>query len=172
MKLLGVTNGEKIIASVARHDYISCDGMMADGGQLFIGDNTGYNRFSGGEIIWFQVEQNLAELYNDWHESCRGKPRKYGTWQNKEVKILSTKESPDIRSFEWKAENAIWGTRGKDGFQPLTYVMFGDCSVEHLKNIKILLELRGANELLVIVDYWLNKKCKEEYDHLDSNSSS
>lgn len=172
MKLLGITNGEKIVASVARHDYISCDGLMADGGQLFIGNNTGYNRFSSGKIIWVEVSQNFAELYNDWRESCRGKKRKYGIWNKEEVKILSLEEHPDIQSFEWKAENAIWGTRGINGDQPLKYVMIKDCSIEHLENIRDFLGSHGENDLIKIIDFWLSQKCKERYDHLDSRTSA
>lgn len=37
--------------------------------------------------------------------------------------------------FDLKKECLVWGTRGKDGKQPLKWVRFVDCDDEHLKNI-------------------------------------
>lgn len=175
MKLLGVSNGEKVIASVARYDYVALgegdQSIMMDGGILNLTDNGGCFRYRG-KLTWLEVPQNLAELYNDWRESRRGKYRQYGIWNIEDIKILREDEAPDTSSFEWKAENAIWGTLGINGDQPLKYVMLKDCSVEHLKNIKTLCEAHRANGVIEIVDYFLNKKCKERYDHLDSRTQA
>lgn len=163
MKLLGFTNGQQIVASVAHYDFVSLgekdDYIMADGGQPNIGDSAGYNR-KHGKRVWFEVPQTFAELYNDWREKHR-KPRKYGVWNLNEVKILTPEEFPDTESFEWQAENAIWGTLGINGDQPISFIMLKDCSCEHLTKIKELCEKRGDSSLLKIVDYWLGKKCKE-----------
>jgi len=160
MKLLGVTNGKQVIASVARYDYNSLgEGVFVDGGQPNIHDNAGYMRW-GGKPIWFEIPQDFAGLFNDWRESRRGQKRQYGIWNIEDVKILCEDEFPNTSSFEWKAENAIWGTCGINGDQPLTYVMLKDCSIEHLENIKILCQGHGANEIIKIVDYFLDKKCK------------
>jgi hypothetical protein len=163
MKLKGFTNGDKIVASIARYDYITFgEGdsyIMADGGQPNIGDSEGYTRF-WGKRIWFEVPQTFAELYNDWRESHRG-PRKYGVWNYNEVKILSPEEVPNTKSFEWQAENATWGTLGINGDQPISFVMLKDCSYEHLTKIRELCERRGEVDLLKIVDFWLGQKCKE-----------
>ena len=76
MKLLGVSNGEKVIASVARYDYVALgegdQSIMMDGGILNLTDNGGCFRYRG-KLTWLEVPQNLAELYNDWRESRRGK---------------------------------------------------------------------------------------------------
>lgn len=163
MKLLGFTNGKQIVASVAHYDYNSLGAgteyIMADGGQPNIGDFAGYIRRSG-KRIWFEVPQTFAELYNDWREKLR-KPRKYGVWNLNEVKILTPEEIPNTESFEWQAENAIWGTLGINGDKPIYFIMLKDCSPEHLAKIKKLCEQREANDLIKKVDYWLNQKCKE-----------
>lgn len=163
MKLKGFTNGDKIVASVARYDYISLgEGdsyIMADGGQPNLGDSEGYSRF-WGKKIWFEVPQTFAELYNDWRKSHR-EPRKYGVWNYNEVKILSPEEVPNTESFEWQAENSIWGTLGINGDKPVSFVMLKDCSCEHLKKIKEMREKKGDNPLFKIVDFWIKQKCKE-----------
>lgn len=163
MKLLGFTNGKQIVASVAGYDYISFgDGenyIMADGGQPNIGDSKGYSRFWGKQI-WFEIPQTFAELYNDWREKLR-EPRKYGVWNYNEVKILTPEEVPNTESFEWQAENAIWGSCGINGDQPISFIMLKDCSPEHLINIKELCEKRENNSLLKIVNFWVSQKCKE-----------
>jgi hypothetical protein len=163
MKLLGFTNGKKIVASVARHDFISLgdknDYIMADGGQPKIGDSAGYNKYYG-RPVWFEIPQTFAELYNDWNQSLN-KLRKYGVWNYNEVKILTPEEIPDTESFEWQAENAIWGTSGINGDQPVSFVMLKDCSPEHLTKIKELCEERGNGSLIKIVNFWLAQKCKE-----------
>lgn len=38
-------------------------------------------------------------------------------------------------SIEQKAEKLIWGTRGKNGDQPLKYVLMKDCETDHLNAI-------------------------------------
>lgn len=161
MKLLGVTNGKQILSSVAHYDCrIFGEGedyIMMDGGVQGLND-FGYNRFSvTGEKIWFEVPQTYAELYNDWNNSLNS-PRKYGIWNLADVKILTSEEYPDVESFEWRAENAIWGTNGLDGKSPTTYVLLKDCEKSHLKKISELLEKRGNKDLKQIVDYWYERK--------------
>lgn len=161
MKLLGVTNGKTVLASVAHYDCRTFgegeDYIMMDGGVQGLND-FGYNRFSvTGEKIWFEVPQNMAELYNDWNNSLNS-PRKYGIWNLADVKILSPEEYPDVESFQWRAENAIWGTNGPNGDQPTTYVLIKDCEKSHLKKISELCEKRGNKELKEIVDYWHDRK--------------
>lgn len=160
MKLLGVTNGKQVLASVAHYDCRAFgegeDYIMHDGGVVGTPEHAGYNR-KWGESIWFEVPQNMAELYNDWNNSLNS-PRKYGIWPIEEVKILLPEEYPDVESFEWQAENAIWGTNGLDGKSPTTYVMLKDCSKEHLAKISEILQNRGNKELKTIVDYWYDSK--------------
>lgn len=160
LKLLGVTNGKQVLASVAHYDCRTFgegeDYIMQDGGALGTPDYAGYNR-KWGRSIWFEVPQNMAELYNDWNNSLNS-PRKYGIWPIEEVKILLPEEYPDVESFEWQAENAIWGTNGLDGKSPTTYVLLKDCEKSHLKKISKLLENKGNKELKTIVDYWHDSK--------------
>lgn len=161
MKLLGITNNKIVLASVAHYDCRAFgegeDYIMMDGGQN-VGESFGYNRFSGkGKKIMFEVPQNMAELYNDWNNSLNS-PRKYGIWNLADVKILTPEEYPDVESFEWWAENAIWGTNGLDGKSPTTYVLIKDCEKSHLKKISELCEKRGNKDLKQIVTYWYDRK--------------
>lgn len=156
MKLLGFHNNKQIIASVARHDCNSFgegdDYILADGGQPNLGDWAGYNR-RWGKVVWFEVPQTMAELYNDWNQSLNS-PRKYGIWNIEDVKILSPEEYPDTESFEWRANNEIWGTNGPNGDEPVKYVLLKDCSKDHLDKISELCKQRGHKKLQEIADYW------------------
>jgi hypothetical protein len=160
MKLLGVTNGKQVLASVSHYDCRTFgegeDYIMHDGGALGTPNHAGYNR-KWGKSIWFEVPQDMAELYNDYNQSLNS-PRKYGIWNLKDVKILSPEEFPDTESFEWKAENEIWGTNGPDGTLPTTYVLLKDCSKEHLQKISKLCGGRGNIELQEITNHWINQK--------------
>lgn len=134
MKLLGVTNGEYVLASMGHYDYNSAEGMMADGGQPGTLNYAGYTRFSG-KTVWFEVPQTFAELYYDYN--CRDREdRLYGLWKVEDVRILAEDEYPDTDSLEYKVENAVWGTRGPKGDQPLKYVHLLDCDVEYLEKIQ------------------------------------
>lgn len=134
MKLIGRTNGKIIVASIARHDYVSEDGLMMDGGQPHSNHYAGYNRYSGeGYNVAFKIPQNFAELYEDYQFNFKN--RKYGVWKLEEVKILTEEEWPKIGSLEEKSKVFCWGTSGPDGTEPLKYVLLKDCSVDHLKNI-------------------------------------
>jgi len=158
MKLRGYTNGKKIVSSIAHYDFRTYgegdDYIMADGGQPGIGDFAGYSRHWGGRI-WFEVPQDHATLYEDWRHNRNN--RLYGIWDFDDVELLAEDDIPDTNSLEWRAENAIWGTRGVNGDQPTTFVMLGECSKEHLENIKILCLERNRSDLVEVVDFWLSK---------------
>lgn len=149
MKLLGVTNGEYVLASMGHYDYRSEEGMMVDGGQPGTQNYAGYTRFNG-KRVWFEVPQNFAELYYDYN--CCNKNRKYGLWKVEDVRILTEDEYPDTESFDYTVENAIWGTRGPNGDQPLKYVHLVDCDIDYLEAIYTY---RGCNddELGKILEY-------------------
>ena len=157
MKLLGVTNGKQVLTSVAHYDCRIVGGegddyIMMDGGVLGI-NCAGYNR-RWGTVVWFEVPQTMADLYNDWKKSH---PRKYGIWNIEDVKILSPEEYPDTTSFEWRANNQIWGTNGLSGKEPTRYVLLKECTKDHLDKISDLCQQRGNKELQEIADYWRNK---------------
>lgn len=158
MKLLGVTNNKQVVASISHYDCRFAgeggDEIFTDGGQIGLQDYAGYTR-NCGKSIWFEVSQTFAELYNDYNQLG---PRKYGVWDLADVKVLDEKDWPDTSSFEWKAENAIWGTNGPNGNLPTHYVMLKDCEFDHLKKIKELLIQRGQKDLEKIVDYWIESK--------------
>ena len=158
MKLLGRKNNSVVIASIGRHDYMGIAGMFVDGGVNGTLQGGGYHRCGGeGETVWFETPQTFAELYNDYKDS-RLSPRKYGIWQLKDVKLLSPEEYPDTESFEWQAENAIWGTNGINGDLPTTYVLLKDCSKDHLEKIAELCKWRNNLSIQKIAEYWLNQK--------------
>lgn len=41
-------------------------------------------------------------------------------------------------TFEEARDALLWGTRGKEGNDPLTYIKLKDCELDHLKNIVVL----------------------------------
>lgn len=139
MKLLAAKNNTHCVFSVGHHDYRSFENLMADGGQPDLHDYGRYNRFSG-KVCWIDLpEVSFGELYNDYQQNGphSSTPRKYGIHKLSEVRILEESEYPDTKSFEWQRDNAIWGTRGKNGDEPLRYVNLVNCDTEHLKNIKM-----------------------------------
>ena len=158
MKLLGVTNNKQVLTSVAHYDCRSCgegeDYIMMDGGVINI-NHAGYNR-RWGKVVWFEIPQTMAELYNDWNNSLHS-PRKYGIWNIEDVKILSPEEYPNTSSFEWQVNNQIWGTNGLNGDEPTRFVLLKDCSKDHLAKISELCKQRGNKRLQDIADYWRNK---------------
>lgn len=134
MKLIGVTDGKKIIASMSHHDYISLGKIMHDGGQPGTHCYAGYNR-SSSEQIYFEVPQTFAELYTDYRLNLDKKDRSYGIWNIENVQVLNSQDFDDVSSFTYKVKQAIWGTRGVDGTDPLKYVHLVDCSTKHLEAI-------------------------------------
>jgi hypothetical protein len=159
MKLLGRKNEKFVVASIAHYDCRFSDDLMMDGGQPHCSDYSGYNRFGGkGDRVWFEVPQNFADLYNDYqfNSTRSGVLRKYGVWKVEDVRIINDDEIPDLGSDEVIFENIVWGTRGKDGKQPLKYVLLKDCDKEHLKAI---LENQNVGETMEkALKYWIDKK--------------
>lgn len=156
MKLVGRTDGKTVIASMASHDYISVktgdDHICVDGGQPGTRQYAGYGRY-WGTPIFFEVPQTFGELYTDYQLNFKS-GRKYGIWDIKDVKVVDEKDWPDVESFEYKVEQAIWGTRGFEGSQPLEYVHLKDCATDHLLNI---LNTQNINEdLILIIKYIIN----------------
>ncbi|MFA5234061.1 MAG: hypothetical protein WC390_06630 [Sulfurimonas sp.] len=144
MKLLGVSNQSVFIASVSHHDYVTYDELMCDGGQPALQQYAGYTRASG-PMIWAEVSQTWEEILNDY---LHNRPRKYGIWQIKDVKLLASDEVPEINSVEWRKSHLLWGTRGKNQDQLLKYVPLVKLTTDHLKAIldtqtQITDELKG-----------------------------
>lgn len=136
MKLLGVTNGKKVIASMSHYDCVFEGDLMADSGQPLTNHYGGYSRFSVGgdkKVVWFEIPQSFADLYNDYQ--FNQKNRKYGIWNIEDVKILDESEYPDTDSIEEKSKNFIWGHRGINQDQPLQYVLLCERPLDHLQNI-------------------------------------
>ena len=51
----------------------------------------------------------------------------------------------------------LWGTRGKDGKQPLTYLPIKDLELDYLKEIKY--NVKGIKILyLFVIEYWIKEK--------------
>lgn len=148
MKILGRANERFFIASAAHYDCRTHDGMMVDGGAKGCHDYAGYNRFGGdGKTCWAEIPITFADFYNDYrlNSTSSRAVRKYGIWPLSEAKILEKEDWPDIESLDWKIENAIWGTRGKNGDEPLKYISLKDAETSHLEAI---LELKYASEYI------------------------
>ncbi len=165
MKLLASIGNKYCVFSVGHHDYVKApDGTMADGGQPGLPGDAGYRR-SSGKMAWVELPGiTFADLINDY-ELSEGS-RRYGVHELGEVSILSEGEIPDFDSFEWKAENATWGSRGKNGKQKLKYSLIKDLEIDHLKNI--LLTQRVSDGLEKIISYWISKK-EDDLKKRDSN---
>jgi hypothetical protein len=150
MKLLGLTDGKKVIASLSNHHCVTCNDMMMDGGQVHTNSYSSYNRFStNGTMVWFEVEQEFDVLWDMWN---RGEFD--GIWDASEVKLL--KKAPKITTA-FCAENYIWGTRGVDGDQRLKWVLLKNCTKDHLQNIlKSVSNI--AENTTKIIKYLIKKK--------------
>jgi len=152
MKLLGVKNDKIVIASISHYDCIIEDDLLADGGQILTNNYAGYTRFRG-EVCWFEIPQTYAELYEDYN-LC--KPRKYGIWKLEDVRLLNDEEFPDPQDPQWKIENAIWGTRGKNGEFSIHYIHLKDATKEHLESI--LLTERISDTTREIINHILRTR--------------
>lgn len=157
MKLLGVTDGKTIVASMSHYDYITHGELMADGGNPLTNKYAGYNRFSGGETLWFEVAQDFEELFNDYNHN--NKNRKYGVWKIEDVRILKKEEWPDCESIEELSRNYLWGTNGSDGKEKLKYVLLKNCSLDHLKAI---IKTQGSihSKTKEVIEYLISEKTK------------
>ena len=63
-------------------------------------------------------------------------------------------------SLEERAEKLVWGTRGKDGDQPLKYVLLKDCETDHLEAI-LDTQDRAANHITDTIAYILKERRKQ-----------
>ena len=155
MKLLGKANDKWVVASISHYDCVTHDGLMRDGGQPHCPNYAGYTRSSmEGETVWFEVPQTFADLYNDYQFNT--KKRKYGIWKRGAVKILPQEEWPNLYDPTLKYENAVWGTRGKDGDEKLRYVLVKDMDTKHLE--AVIAYPRVSPEIVAACKYWLKQK--------------
>ena len=155
MKILGAYNERWFISSIGRHDYVNTDGLMIDGGIPGCGDYAGYNRHNG-TLGWAQVPQTFAELFTDYRMAVE---RKYGIWPIKDVKILEESQYPDTESHEWKMENCVWGTRGKQGSEDFKFIRVVDAETDHLQAILDTQQPLRADIQQIIVEV-LEKRSK------------
>ena len=171
MILFGVKNDTHVLASVAHYDYRSVGEddqyMMVDGGQPGTNDYAGYSRKSGKNCV-FEVPQSFDELYNDWNVINN---RKYGLWKIEDVRILNEEEAKefwdknigeDRENDHYLYENIIWGTRGKNGDEPLTYKLLKDLEIDHLCAIKDTQSI--SNQMRKAILYWLSEKSGINYN--------
>lgn len=134
LKVLGVVSGEDFYISRNRHDFVSFPGGFIDGGQSWGAySECSYVRVGGkNRLCWAEVYGvNSADLSNDYSKGID----KYKPFKLSNIKILSGDEYPDLTSTDWKIETAIWGTYGKNGGQPLTYIRLIDAESSHLEAI-------------------------------------
>jgi hypothetical protein len=147
MKLLGVTDGKKIIASLSHYHCVTFNDMEMDGGQPHTNRYSGYNRFStNGRLNWFEVPESFDVLWNKYNIG-----EKVGVWEASEVRLL--KKAPKITTALC-AENYIWGTRGVNGDQPLKWVLLKDCDKDHLEEGKSDI----SPDTVKIIKYLIRKK--------------
>ncbi len=135
MKLLATIGPKYAVFSVSHYDFRQApDGTMADGGQPGLQNYAGYTRASH-EMQWIELpDVTFAQLYNDYANSQKRK-RRYGIHKLSSVRILPKNEWPDAHAFEWKMDNYLWGTHGKDGHSPLKYILLKDAKTPHLEAI-------------------------------------
>ena len=164
MILVGSKNHTHVIASISGYDCVTNgedkEFILHDGGQPGTNFYSGYGRFSGKSVL-FEVPQTFAELFNDYQFN---RPRKYGTWRIDEVRILNEEEiedfykivGPDRENDHYLYENTLWGTRGKNGDEPLRYVSLKDCEIDHLYAIKDTQSI--SHDTTLAINYWISKK--------------
>lgn len=152
--LLGVANKRYFLASVAAHHYVVKGKLMADGGQPNTGGYAGYSRFSGNSV-WAMVPETYAEVVTKYNAI-----KETGIWAMNQVKIL---DAPDTTTLAWVREHAIWGTRGKNGDQPLKYVRLDETESNHLE--AILSTQKGISpRYKIIIEAILGERYKSRFD--------
>jgi hypothetical protein len=153
MILHGKTDGKKIVASLSRHHYVSHGKLMMDGGQCLTNHYAGYSRYSmDGDLVWFEVPETFDELYNARHD---------GVWDVENVRIISKEEYEKIDTLQEKANNFIWGTKGKNGDEPFRQVSLKNCSKEHLEAIiKNVPHIHEETEQ--VIKYLISQKSNEQ----------
>lgn len=133
MKLLGTKNETHFLFSVGHYDCRTFENLLVDGGQPGLHDFAGYSRFSG-EPVWADLPNvTFADLFQDYR--FNSKNRKFGLHKLDEVRLLTEDEFPATNSFVWRRDNAIWGSRGKSGMEPLKYILLSSGATDHLINI-------------------------------------
>ena len=165
MILFGVQNDTHVLASMAHYDCRTFgEGdqfIMADGGQPGTNSYPGYSRKSGLNCV-FETSQTFAELFNDYQFN---KPRRYGIWLKEDVRILEEEEiaefwkkniGDDRENDHYLYENTLWGTRGKDGNEPLEYKALKDLDIDHLYAIKDTQSI--SHDMRFAINHWISKK--------------
>ena len=129
MKIRGIIAENKFLFSRAQHDFRSYKDYSVDGGFLYL---RYLYKDKIPQVVYVELKNvTSAELYNDWNY----KIDKYGIHDLQQVTILESNEYPNIDSFEYRKENAIWGTYGKDGKSKLKYINLISAETDHLNAI-------------------------------------
>lgn len=164
MKIPAVRNKTHVVFSVGHYDFRTFEDLMADGGIPNLHNYAGYRRLSG-KPCWIEIpDVSMADLLNDYMTIRND--RKYGLHKIEDVHILEESEFPDINSFEWIVDNAVWKTYGKDGKSPGKYILLKDASTEHLIKIMELLAARqDVAEIECVIMDILPKR--EDYNYKD-----
>lgn len=145
MKVFGLLIYETepvVLFSRARHDYRTyevCKGVRVrygvDGGQPWSGTRGWYNRLllpQNGNAVrcWMDIPNvTSSDLHNDWNNRVDEHGLYVGADKISKIKIV---DPPDTESFEWKKQNAIWGTYGQDGKQNFKYINLINAERNHL----------------------------------------
>lgn len=119
-----------ILLSRARHDFVC---IILDNEHYGIDGGAGgdYMRYIGNvEPIYISIPYSRADLLNDF-ESGADKLCKFDT-----AEIILAEEYKPNRDL-------VWGSRGKDGMEPVTWFMLSDLTKSHLRAI---LKLDYINE--------------------------
>lgn len=162
MKLLAATSKEYAVFSVSHYDCrVAPDGTMMDGGQPGLPAYAGYNR-SSGKLQWIEVANvDFAKIYNDYCKNyLHQDKRKYGVHKISKVRILTDDETPDTGSLDWRVENTVWGTNGKQGNLPTRYILLKNATDDHLQAIvdNYGYRLQGSVTLEVIEEIQRRRK--------------
>lgn len=133
MEFIAAKYKNEILISRAQHDYRQSVDSLAfvDCGQL-----SPWIRWGGPvEIVRVEIPYTFAEMYEDWNLARD----KLCSFTIDDVKIIPKENWEDRESEDFKIKSLFWGTRGKNGDEPLKYKHLTELDTDHLK---ALLELQ------------------------------
>lgn len=147
MQIFGFFNpfSFEFIYSRHQHDMIyDSHGNFMDGGQ-----GTKFYRVGGPDMTLLNQYYILLEdvkhsdLINDYNTGANrlGKldmaqcNELFSNKTGKGSRILEPSEVQDVDSFEWKKNNKVWGTYGKEGRGPMRYKNIVDLDTDHIEAI-------------------------------------
>lgn len=124
--------------------------------------------FNGSIIIsvhvhdYIKFEDAIGDIYaidggNDYLQQS-GDPVKFPGKGNKDLRLTT------LDSLERIRDELVWGTRGPNGDQPVTYMFMKDMTYDHLKALKESPQYPNLSKIRQqVINHWLAMKSTEAF---------